>query len=420
MNFRTFSIELIVFFICYSWIGHAQVNLDSCQAMARKNYPMIRQYELLEQTEEFSVSNAGKAYLPQLSIQFIGGIIDGLPSFDVPRNNSGSNSDLQLISVAQIKQAVWDGGVTKAAKKVASANVAIEKSALDLELYQLRNRIDQLYFGILLMEEQIRQQQLFHETLERNAKRTEVAIENGTAYRSDLDELKVELLNAEERLLEMNYSRSAYIRVLSLMIGETLDENESFSRPEIEFVDVDKAISRPELVKFESQRALLDAKTDMNRSALYPRIGVLGFGTFLSPGINFGTEEVNRVLLAGLSVSWDIGGLYRHGNNKKLEEISVSKLHNREETFLFNTRLLLGEAEMELQKYQDLLDKDRELLDIKKRIKKAFEVKYENGVCTMTELLDKTNDEQLAQQQLILHEILYLQKIYDYKFKSGN
>jgi outer membrane protein TolC len=124
--------------------------------------------------------------------------------------------------------------------------------------------------------------------------------------------------------------------------------------------------------------------------------------------------------VAGLSVSWDIGGLYRNGNNKKIEELDVSRLRNREEAFIFNTKLQLGQTELELLKYQELIANRREALQIRERIKRAYEVKYDNGVCTMTELLDKTNEENLANQKLILQEILYLQKVYEYKFKSGN
>ena len=171
---------------------------------------------------------------------------------------------------------------------------------------------------------------------------------------------------------------------------------------------------------FENQKAMIDAKAGLNRSSLYPRIGLLGFGTFLSPGVDFGASSINRILLAGLSVSWDIAGLYRNGNNKKLEELSIIQIQNQEETFLFNTNLQISQTQMELQKYKELIEKSKEVLEIKSRIKKAYEVKYENGISTMTELMDKTNEENLASQKLILQEIQYLQKVYQYKYSSGN
>ncbi len=407
------------FFLLMCLNSYGQLSIDSCQAKARRNYPIIQQFSLIDQTTEFTVSNANKAFLPQLSFNIIGGVVDGFPSFETPGSESSSSS-LQLISVVQLNQAIWDGGFTKSNKEVIKANSEIEKAEVEVALYQIRERVDNLFFGMLLIDAQIEQQSIYLKNLERNAKRIEVAVENGTAYKSDLDEMKVELLNSEERILELEYNKKAYAEVLSIMIGEPLTKTKALLRPEISFVELENSINRPELSMFASQKAMLDAKAGLNRTSLYPRVGVLGFGTFLNPGINFGASEINRILVAGLSVSWDVSGLYKNGNNKKLEEIGLMRIQNQEETFLFNTKLQIDQTQMELQKYQHLIEKSTEVLEIKIRIKKAYEVKYENGISTMTELLDKTNEENLASQKLILQEIQYLQKVYQYKYKSGN
>lgn len=413
--------RLIFFtFFLLIWLNsYGQLSIDSCQAKARRNYPIIQQFSLIDQTTEFTVSNANKAFLPQLSFNIIGGVVDGFPSFETP-GTDGSSSSLQLISVVQLNQAIWDGGFTKSNKEVIKANSEIEKAEVEVALYQIRERVDNLFFGMLLIEAQLEQQSIYLKNLERNAKRIEVAVENGTAYKSDLDEMKVELLNSEERILELEYNNKAYAEVLAIMIGEPLAKTQTLIRPEMSFVDLENSINRPELSMFASQKAMLDAKAGLNRSSLYPRVGVLGFGTFLNPGINFGASDINRILVAGLSVSWDVSGLYKNGNNKKIEEISLMRIQNQEETFLFNTNLQIDQTQMELQKYQHLIEKSTEVLEIKMRIKKAYEVKYENGISTMTELLDKINEENLASQKLILQEIQYLQKVYQYKYKSGN
>ena len=204
------------------------------------------------------------------------------------------------------------------------------------------------------------------------------------------------------------------------MIGETISVDEELEHPEKDWIELNGSINRPELSVFEYQKAMIEARSQLNKSSLYPKVGLLGFGTFLTPGVDFGASKVDRVLVAGLSVSWDIAGLYRNGNNKKLDEIGLQRVQNQEETFLFNTNLQLEQTGVDLQKYQDLIEKSAEVLEIKQRIKRAYEIKYENGVSTMTELLDKTNEENLAKQKLIMQEVQYLQKIYQYKYKSGN
>jgi len=416
----SFSVCMVIFFLCCSSFTFAQLNLDSCHVKARRNYPLIQQYGLIDQTTEFTLSNANKAFLPQLSVNLIGGVVDGFPSFDVPGSAEGSSSDVQLISVIQINQAIWDGGMTKASKEISKANAAVEKADVEVALYQIRERVNNLFFGVLLINEQIEQNRIYLSTLNRHLSKIEVAVENGTAYKSDADEIRVEILNAEEGLSELTYNKNAYLKVLSAMIGEEITADDSLERPSMDWTEINGSIERPELAVFEFQKAVIEARSQWNRSSLYPKVGLLGFGTFLTPGIDFGGSEINRVLVAGLSVSWDITGLYRNGNNKKIDEIGLQRIQNQKETFLFNTHLQLDQTSMELQKYKELIEKSKQVLELKQRIKNAYDIKYENGVCTMTELLDKTNDENLAKQKLAMHEIQYLQKVYEYKFKSGN
>ncbi len=262
--------SLFVFLIICPIISHAQLSLDSCQAKAVRNYPLIQQYGLIDQTTEFTVSNANKAFLPQLSFNVIGGIVDGFPRFETPGATQGSNSDFQLISVVQLNQAIWDGGATKASKELAKANAEIEKADIDVSLYQLRERVNNLYFGILLIDAQLAQNDIYFENLERNSKRIQIAVENGTAYKSDLDEVKVELLNSEERTTELVYNKAAYCKVLSAMIGEPVSPEVLFRQPENELLYLDTSIGRPELSLFAYQKALIDARSELNKSTLYP------------------------------------------------------------------------------------------------------------------------------------------------------
>ena len=375
---------------------------------------------LIEQSKELTLSNANKAYLPQLDITLIGGIIEGIPSFAPPGTESSSSTEANLISLVQFNQVIWDGGMTKASKSIIKASSEIEKADMEVNLYQIKDRVNNIYFGVLLINEQISQLNLLKETLERNQKRVNNAIENGTAFKSDADELKVELINIQQKKAELEYNKQAYIKVLSAMIGEEIKEDEEFVRPILGTTVETLTINRPELLKFEQQRALIDAQAKLNKAMLFPKVGLMGFGVFLTPGVEFGTSNLTNVLVAGLSLSWNLGPVYKNGNNKKLSQISLQRIQNQEETFLFNTNLELSQTEMELEKYSKLIEQDRELFELKNSIKEAYIVKYDNGVATMSDMLDRINDENVAKQNMILHEIQYLMKAYQYLNKSGN
>jgi len=395
------------------------LTIEACQDSALKNYPLIQQFGLIEQTKELTLSNANRAYLPQFEITLIGGIVEGMPSLN-PQGTESSSLNTKLIGMGQLNQVIWDGGMTKASKGIIEANSEVETANIQISLYQLKDRINNLYFGVLLIDGQIAQLELLKETLKRNQKRVQNAIENGTAFNSDEDELKVELINTQQKQDELYYNKLAYMKVLSAMIGEEIPEDAKFTRPGFSQAVEDLSIHRPELTKFNSQRTLINAQAELNKATLMPKLGVMGFGVFLSPGLEFGTSTMDNLIVAGLSVSWQLSPLYKNANNKKLTQINLQGIQIQEETFLFNTNLELSQTDMELEKFRKLLEQDSEILALKTRIKDAYAIKYENGVATMSSMLDRINDENITKQNMIMHEIQYLMKAYQYLNKSGN
>lgn len=416
---------VIIFYLLASTTSFkavAQVTLDNCQTLARNNFPLIKQYELIEKSKEYNLSNANKAYLPQLDLTLIGGAVSGLPSFSAPGSQSSSSSsfNMNMISVLQVNQVIWDGGITKAKKEVIEAGAGIEKAELEVSLFALEERVNNLFFGILLIDEQIKQLEILNSTMMRNLKRVQIAVENGTAYKSDIDEIKVEIINTDQKTEELSANRKAYINVLAAMIGNPIDSNSKFVHPQVTESYLTLENKRPELQLFDNQNNLIHAQSAINKSMLYPKIGVLAFGTFIQPGVDFGTSSLQNIFVGGLSLSWSLGDLYKNGNNKKLSQLNLQKVAVQKETFLFNNKLELTQTQLELQKYQKLLKQDEDILALKNKIKKAYEIKYENGVSTMSQLLDKTNEENVAHQNLIVHQIQYLMKAYEFRNKNGH
>lgn len=398
----------------------AQLSLEECHEKAALNYPLIKQIELIEKSKEYTLSNANKAYLPQISITGIGGIIDGFPQIAVPDDQNSGNSDFNLISILQINQTIWDGGMTKAGKGILEANADLEKADVTISIYAIKERVNNIYFGILLIDEKKKQTELFKSSLNENLKKLELLYSNGILQKSDVDELKVELLNTQQTLSELEYNRMAYLNILSLFIGEKLDENIELIIPLTEADLNEGEINRPELVLFDIQERRIESLKKMDRAKVYPKIGLMGLGTFIQPGIAFGRDEMNRIIVAGLSLSWEFGSLYSISNNKKINSIGLEKIANQKETFLFSTNLQLSQIKTEIEKYKSLIEQDRKMILLKSDILEAYQSKFENGICTTAELLNKINDENMAKQNLVLHEIQYVMFIYQYRTISGN
>jgi outer membrane protein TolC len=407
-------------FAIISSSGAQTLTIDSCYEKAKRNYPLIKQYDLIDKSTEYTISNAGKAYLPQFSVTGIAGyIIKGLPSL-APSAAETSEDKFQFIGIGQLNQTIWDGGATHSQKEIIRASAKVDKAEIDVALHNIYERVNQLFFGILLMDEQLNVQSILIENLNRNLNAVKLSNENGVAYSSDVDEVKVELLKVEQRVAEIQFVREGYINMLSMMMGEPLSATSKFQKPIVESDFDNLVINRPELTLYQFQRTKIEAQHALTRVSYMPKVGLLGAGIVVQPGFAFGPEKINSLAIAGLSLSWNTDGLYKSSNNRELSKISLDRINNQQETFLFNTKLQLTQQQSDIEKQRTILEKDQQIVVLRSSIKNAYEKKYQNGMCTMNDLLLATNGETEARSNQVLHETQLLLSVYAYKTTSGN
>lgn len=404
---------------------HAQpasaLTIDSCYARAQRNYPLIKQYDLIEKSKEYTISNANKAYLPHISITGIGAyIISGLPTISLPNSPPADKKDFQFIGIGQLNQTIWDGGATHTQKEVAKAGAAADKASVDVAMYDIRERINQLFFGVLVIDAQMEQLDILVSNLTRSLNSAKLTSENGLAYQSDVDEVKAELLNVKQRKIEFLYTRKGFVDMLSFMTGTALTETTRLEKPVVVENYLALKNRRPELDLYASQLRLTDVSASFDKVAVMPKFGVMAAGILLEPGIAFGTTTMNSLAVAGLSLSWNTSGLYRLSKNNKLNKIRQDKISNQQETFLFNNALQLKQGSNEIEKQQEIIKNDDEIVMLKSRIKSAYQLKYDNGICSMNDLINSINKESEAKRNQSLHQVQLLMSMYSYKSKTGN
>lgn len=419
---RTMYIKItLVLLIMISFrLANAQVlTIEACYEKAKQNYPLIKQYDLIDKSTEYNISNASKSYLPQFSATGIAGyIIKGLPSM-IPGAESDKDK-FQFIGIGQLNQAIWDGGATHAQKEIIKTQAEAEKAEIDVALHSIHERVNQLFFGILLMDEQIQLMNILTDNLNRNLKAVKLSNENGIAYSSDVDEVKVELLKVEQRVVEIRFAREGYINMLAMMIGEPVSANIKLEKPIVATGYDHLTIKRPELNLYQFQRNQVEEQYALSRVANMPKVGLIGAGILIQPGVAFGAEKINSLAIAGLSVSWNTNGIYKSSNNHELSKISLERINNQQETFLFNTRLQMTQQSSEIEKQRTIVAKDQDIVLLKTGIRKAYEQKYQNGMCTMNDLLLATNGETEARSNQAMHEAQLLLSVYTHKTTSGN
>lgn len=418
MKRTIFSLILLLSLQVYA----QKVTLEECQQKAQDNYPLAVQYNLIEKAREYNLENASKGYLPQFSLMgkaTYQSDVTKLP-VQIPNVTIKALSKDQYQAMLELKQNIWDGGEIRSQKKQIKASSDMNREQLKVDMYTLNERVNQIYFSILLLDARLTQNRLLQENLTRSYHQVTAYINNGIANSSDLDAVKVEQLNTRQSETELRISRAAYIQILSLLTGEIMGNNVELEKPS-EKVSFETSVNnRPELFLFDAQNESLQATKAALNSRNLPRLGVFVQGAYGNPGLNMLKNEFTPFYIAGVRLTWNFGGLYTLRNDKKIIENNRQILHSNRNTFLFNTHLQATQENSAVQSMRALMHEDNEIIVLRENIRKAAEAKVANGTLTVIEMLRELTAENLARQAKALHEVQLLMNIYQLKHTTNN
>jgi outer membrane protein TolC len=404
MKLKIFLFGLLAFHsACF-----AQLSLQECRQKARNNYPMIKQYKLVEQSCDFNIDNASKGFLPQISLTGMALYHTDMLKKTQPALNMKNSLYGGMV---QISQTVYDGGAIAEQKRLNMASANAEKEQINVTIYDVNARVDELFFGVLLIDEQLKQNELLRNDLSLSRKNIEGMMKNGIANQSDIDAIHVEQLNAEQSRKTLNIQRQAFLSMLGFFINQKIDNNTVFSRPEAENPSI-LQIERPELKQIDAQLSLLDEREKALNVNLKPKIGLFATGLLGNAGLDMMNKQA---LMAGVKLSWNIGSLYTRKNDRKLIDLSRQQWESNRETFLFNIHLQTENETSVINDLKEKLQTDDEIINLRTNIRNKAERKVENGTLTVNEMLRQINAESEAKQAKALHQIQLLKEIYQLK-----
>lgn len=402
--------------------AQSPLTIEMCHELARNNYPLIQQKQLIEQSTAYSIANIGSGHLPQISINAQATYQSDVTQ--VPMAAPGFNieplSKDQYKIFGEVSQSLYDGGAIKGQKSLTETKGHVEDQQLEVELYKIKERINQLFFGILLVDEQTAQIELLQKDLERNIKRAEAAVKNGTAFKMSVELLQAENLKATQRMIETQSMREAYITMLGYFINQPLDETTVLTRPTVLTFEDQPVLSRPELTLFNYQRELLGTQYELGKTKTLPRVGLFLQGGYGKPALNQLKNEFDTYYLGGIRLSWSLSGFYNSKRDKQLRDLNLQQVNAQKETFEFNTNLLTTQQKQELNKLNKLIEVDDQIIELRTSIKTTAEAQQENGVITTNDYLRELNAEDQAKQNRLLHEMQLLMALYAYQNTIGN
>ena len=400
-------------------------SLDECRRLAREHYPEIRQYDLIAQTEQYNLSNAARAWIPQVALSGQATYQSATPTYPeafktiLQANGiemAGIRRDQYKVSI-DVSQHIWDGGKSRADKAIAKAEAEEQRSRVDVSLYDLQSRVDNLYFGILLLDERKAQTEVLIELLASNLARLQTYYKNGVAMQADVDAVEAELLAARQTLGQVESSRMSYRRMLEIFIGQPLTAD-NLERPAMQQLQ-SRTLARPELALFEAQESILTAQRKAINVSLMPRFSAFAQVYYGYPGLDMFKSMVSSDLsfnaIAGVRVSWNIGAFYTKRNNLQKLNAAEKQIAVQRDVFLFNTQMQTTQDDGEIARLRQAITDDSRIVELRCRVRMAAESQLKNGVIDATDLLRKISDETAAALARSTHEIELLQSIYRLK-----
>ena len=396
------------------------LTIEKVYELARTNYPLIKQKDLIAKTTGYSVSNAAKGYLPVFSVNgqatyqsAVTSFPFKIPGFDIPEFNKD-----QYKVYGEANQVIYEGGIIKNQKETVRANEVVQQQNLEVQLYALYDRVNQLFFGALLMNEQLKQNDLLQQDIQNGISKAKARVDNGVAFRSSVDELSAQLLQAQQSAVELAATKKAYLQMLGLFINADLDSNTLLQKPTAPEMTDD--INRPELLLYDYQKQIYDLQGKLLKDQLKPKLSFFVQGGYGRPALNFLSNNFDWYYTGGVRLNWNFGSLYTLKNQQHILNLNKNSQDVQKEIFLFNTKLSQLQQNENVQKYASLLEKDEAIIVLKASVKKAAFAQLENGVLSAHDYMDQVNSEDQARQSKILHEMQLLQAQYSYQNIVGN
>ena len=417
---------LILVLLAATSVAQAQT-LDECQRAAEKHYPIIKRYDLIAKTTDLTVKNIQKEWLPQVKAaaqatyqSAVAAWPDHLQSMfqQVGLKMKGLRKDQYKLSI-DVQQPIYDGGAISGQRKIASQEGKVQEAENEVNLYQVRQRVNELYFSLLLLDEQIKLNDDIKTLLQSSEQKLSAMVKGGTAATSDYENVRAERLGAEQANESLKAQKQMLSRMLSLFCGIEITH---LQKPKA-LDAVVSTNSRPEIRLFDNQLRLSEAQEKALDARLKPHLGLFAQGYYGYPGLNMFEDMMQHKWslngLVGVKLSWNIGALYTHKNDKARLRLQREQIENAREVFLFNKSIDEIQQKENINRYRKMMQNDDEIIDLRTHIRKAAESKLAHGIIDVNSLLREINNENAAKTQQAIHEIDMLKEMYNLKFTNN-
>lgn len=401
--------------------------LEDCQLAAEKNYPIIKQYDLISQTTQLTVQNIQKGWLPQIAVAAQATYQSDVASWPESMkatfqqfgiNMKGLSKDQYKIGI-DLQQTIYDGGTISSQRSIARQEEKVQKAQVETNLYQVRKRVNEMYFSLLLLNEQIKLNDDVKALLLSSEKKLASMLKGGTIATSDFENIRAERLSVEQQNESLKSQQQMLQHLLSTFCGIKVS-NVQKPAPFETTISMNK---RPEMLLFDNQLQLSSIKEKALNTQVRPKLGIFAQGFYGYPGFNMFEDMMNRKWslngMVGIKLSWNIGAIYSLKNDKAKLRLQREMTENAREVFLFNNQLEEIQQNENIKRYHTMKQTDDEIIMLRTNIRKAAESKLAHGIIDINNLLREINNENAAKIQQTIHDIEMLKEMYNLKYTNN-
>ena len=401
--------------------------LEECQKAAEKNYPLIKQYGLIAQTTELTVSNIQKEWLPKIAVSAQATYQSNVVAWperiqsiyqQMGLTMKGLKKDQYKMAI-DLQQTLYDGGTIASKQAIARQEAKVQEAENQTKLYEVHHRVNEMYFALLLLNEQIKLNNNVKSLLLASENKLAAMVKSGTAATSDLDNIKAERLSAEQQYTSLKAEQQMLQHILTTFCGIKV---ENVQKPTPVSTDI-LTNNRPELQLFNSKLKLSEAQEKALNTRLHPTLALFAQGYYGYPGMNMFNDMIDHKWrlngIVGVKLSWNVGALYTRKNDKARLRLQRELIENERKVFLFNNSMEQIRQNNNINRFKTMMQTDKEIIALRTNVRKAAESKLLHGIIDVNSLLREINNENAAKVQWAIHEIDMLKEMYNLKYTNN-
>ena len=392
---KTRILSLLILTTLPLW-AQQHMTLQECYELVAKNYPLAKQSNVMEQQNEFDQEAISNEKLPQLIMSAQATYQSEVTEVPIPNSGIEPLNKDQYRATLSINQLIYNGGMIDASSSLKSAQLKTRQQQVEVNLYQLKKLVNQLYFSILLSQEKHKLLIAKQTELQTKLKEVKSGISNGVLLPTSDKILEAELLKLKQQFTEVKNNKITLISNLSTLMAEPLDTATIFNEPIIE-TQLSSELNRPELQLFQLKKEELESSESLLAKQRTPKLMGFATGGYGNPGLNMLDNSFQTFYTVGLKVDWNV---FDWGINKKQREsLSLNKdiIDTETEVFKLNTNMELKQQEADIHTIENFIATDSEIIELRRAVLNAAESQMKNGIITtsayITELTNFYEDE---------------------------